>query len=168
MLYNIEIKDKPGVFDAVGQGIKKDIFDLGIKSVSEVRFVQVYIIEASVSEQGIRKICEELLTDRVSQDYVINSEEKRGTETSPFFVIEVAYNPGVMDPVEESALKGIKDLRVEGVTAFKTAKKYLIKGSLNDGQLKIISEKLLYNKLIQHIVKSPSHQVTKSQVNFRF
>ena len=71
MLYNIEIKDKPGVFDAVGQGIKKDIFDLGIKSVSEVRFVQVYIIEASVSEQGIRKICEELLTDRVSQDYVI-------------------------------------------------------------------------------------------------
>ena len=146
------------MFDAVGQGIKKDIFDLGIKSVSEVRFVQVYIIEASLSEQGIRKICEELLTDRVAQDYVINSEEKKGTETSPFFVIEVAYNPGVMDPVEESALKGIKDLGLEGVTTFKTAKKYLIKGSLSDGQLKIISEKLLYNKLIQHIVNLPNTQ----------
>jgi phosphoribosylformylglycinamidine synthase II len=171
MLYNIEIKDKPGVFDAVGHGIKKDIFDLGIKSVSEVRFVQVYIIEASVSEHQIRKICEELLTDRVSQDYTINSEEKKGTETSPFFMIEVAYNPGVMDPVEESALKGIKDLGVAGVTAFKTAKKYLIKGSLSDGQLKIISEKLLYNKLIQHVVKpqaaSRKPQITE-EIGYRF
>ena len=58
-----------------------------------------------------------------------------------------------MDPVEESALKGIRDLKIEGATSVKTAKKYLIRGKLTDRQLKTISEKLLYNKLIQHIIK---------------
>ena len=30
MQYKIEVVDKPGIFDAVGQGVKKDILDLGI------------------------------------------------------------------------------------------------------------------------------------------
>ncbi|MDD5566380.1 MAG: phosphoribosylformylglycinamidine synthase subunit PurL, partial [Candidatus Omnitrophica bacterium] len=67
-----------------------------------------------------------------------------------------AYNPGVMDPVEESAMKGIADLRISRVRSVRTAKKYCIEGKLRDQQLKVISEKLLCNKLIQHIVKNPA------------
>ncbi|MFA5156844.1 MAG: phosphoribosylformylglycinamidine synthase subunit PurL [Candidatus Omnitrophota bacterium] len=172
MLYNIEIKDKPGVFDAVGEGIKKDISDLGIKGVSEVRFVQAYFIETDASETDVRRICEELLIDRVAQNYTIEKREASQAlpETSSFSVIEVAYNLGVMDPVEESALKGIKDLGIEGVTSFKTAKKYLIKGNISKDQLKTISNKLLYNKLIQHIVLPNTKHQTPSikQVGYRF
>ena len=69
MSYRIEIQDKKGVFDAVGEGIKKDIQDLGIKSVRGVRFIQVYNIEGNLSEDQIKKICEELLVDKISQDY---------------------------------------------------------------------------------------------------
>lgn len=154
MVYKIEVKDKPGIFDAVGDSIKKDIVDLGIRAVSNVRFIQVYIIEGDLSEYEVKKICEELLVDNVSQDYSINEQANRRTGEQNEFIIEIAYNPGVMDPVEESALKGIKDLGIEAITSFKTAKKYLLKGNLNDSQLKRISDKLLYNKLIQHIVKS--------------
>ena len=67
MLYKIEIKDKPGIFDAVGAGIKKDILDLGIKAVSSVRFVQIYIIEGSICEEEVKKVCEELLVDKITQ-----------------------------------------------------------------------------------------------------
>ena len=156
MLYKIEIKEKPGIFDAVGAGIKKDIFDLGIKTVREVRFVQVYIIEGSICEEEARKICEELLVDKIAQDYSVNSRTQRTQSNSRTeFIVEVAYNPGVMDPVEDSTLKGIRDLGIEGEVCVKTAKKYIIKGKLSSSQLKIISEKLLYNKLIQHIVKLP-------------
>jgi phosphoribosylformylglycinamidine synthase len=158
MQYKIEIKDKPGIFDAVGEGIKKDILDLGIKTVRDVRFVQVYNVEGNLFKDEIKRICEELLVDKISQIYSLNTQYaipacpagRRNTHNE--FIIEVAYNPGVMDPVEGSTLKGIKDLGIEGAVSVKTAKKYLIKGRLSGNQLKIISEKLLCNKLIQHIV----------------
>ncbi len=152
MLYKIEIRDKAGIFDAVGSGARKDILDLGIKGVREVRFIQIYIIEGNASYDEVRKICEELLVDRISQDYSINEQTSERTNGQNEFVIEVAYNPGVMDPVEDSVLKGICDLGIEQEISVKTAKKYLIKGKLSGAQLKTISEKLLYNKLIQHIV----------------
>ncbi len=160
MFYRIEVKDRPGVFDAVGAGIKKDILDLGVNSVRRVEYAQVYTIEGEVSESEIERICQELLTDKISQNYAINTkDEGRGTRDE--FIVEAAYNPGVMDPVEESALKGIKDLGIDSVTSFKTAKKYIIQGRLSPRQLKTISEKLLYNKLIQHIIKDPVLQEDK-------
>jgi len=154
MLYKIEVKDKPGIFDAVGAAIKRDISDLGISSARGVRFIQVYNIEGDISEEDAVKICDELLADKVAQDYSINKPTNQQTNKPTNFTIEVAYNPGVMDPVEGSVLKGLKDLGIEGVESVKTAKKYLIEGKLTVRQLKTISEKLLYNKLIQHIVYS--------------
>jgi phosphoribosylformylglycinamidine synthase len=153
MLYKIEIKDRPGIFDAAGTGIKKDILDLGIKGVEQVRFVQAYILEGSLSQDDARRICEELLVDRIAQDYSINDQASRIAGENEF-IVEVAYNPGVMDPVEDSTLIGIRDLGISTVKSVKTAKKYIIKGSLSGIQLRTISKKLLYNKLIQHIVKS--------------
>ncbi|MCK9603097.1 MAG: phosphoribosylformylglycinamidine synthase subunit PurL [Candidatus Omnitrophica bacterium] len=167
MFYKIEIKDKPGIFDAVGEGVKKDIFDLGIKSVRRVSFIQVYTLKGDVGAEEIKKICEELLTDRVSQEYSINPSETPEASSNTF-VIEVAHNPGVMDPVEGSALKGIGDLGIEEVESIKTAKKYLIRGSLSPVQLKAISEKLLYNKLIQHIVDPLDESSAENEPDRRF
>ncbi|MCX5716532.1 MAG: phosphoribosylformylglycinamidine synthase subunit PurL [Candidatus Omnitrophica bacterium] len=61
-----------------------------------------------------------------------------------------------MDPVEESTKKGIRDLGIPGVSSVKTAKKYIIKGGISDSELDFIGEKLLYNKVIQHIGDSHS------------
>lgn len=169
MLYKIEVKDKPGIFDAQGKAVEKDILDLGIKTVREVSFVQVYIIEGSLSEVQIKKISEELLVDPISQDYFFETRDLR-LETCDQFVVEIAYNPGVMDPVEESTIKGIRDLGIESVTSVKTAKKYILKGKLSEAQLKTISDKLLYNKLIQHVVKEDidqPHAVTQANYNFK-
>ncbi len=169
MLWQIEIKDKPGIFDAVGEGIKKDILDLGIKTVKEVSFIQVYILEADLTLDTVKMICDELLVDRIAQVYSINEQSARPGNSKDEFVVEIAYNPGVMDPVEDSALKGIKDLGIQGVGGFKTAKKYIIKGELNPLQLKTISEKLLYNKLIQHVVKAPSQEPAHAAtLNYNF
>ncbi len=156
MFWRIEVKDKPGIFDAIGDGITKDIYDLGIKSVRRVRFIQVYNIEGDITAEQIKTICEDLLVDPIAQDYSI-VDEAAGMAAHHGHVVEVAYNPGVMDPVEESTLKGIRDLRIEGAASVKTARRYILEGQITDSQLKIISEKLLYNKLIQHVVRSPHH-----------
>ncbi len=155
MLYKIEVVDKPGIFDAVGQGVARDIFDLGITGVKEVRFIQSYTLEGNLAEGQVLSICQELLTDKVAQDYKILSSQPDNSLKANQHIVEVAYNPGVMDPVEASVLKGIQDLGITTVESVKTAKKYIIFGKFSSTQLKTISEKLLYNKLIQHIV-SPS------------
>lgn len=167
MFWKIEIKDKPGIFDAVGSGIKKDILDLGIKGVERVSFIQIYTIEGNISEDEVRSICEELLVDKISQVYSLNGGIHKDAQNE--FIIEAAYNPGVMDPAEESVLKGIRDLGIERELVLRTAKKYLIKGALTDSQLKTLSEKLLYNKLIQHII-DPAKQTPQgtTQIAYQF
>jgi phosphoribosylformylglycinamidine synthase len=169
MSWKIEVKEKPGVFDAVGEGLKKDISDLGIKTVRGVGFIQVYILGGEVCEEDAARICEELFVDGIYQDYSLRPFSALPAHARGHLVVEVAYNPGVMDPVEGSALKGIRDLGIEGVSAVHTAKKYLLRGRISPAQLKTISEKLLYNKLIQHVVKSPSHQAAVSaDISYKF
>ncbi|MCX5715062.1 MAG: phosphoribosylformylglycinamidine synthase subunit PurS [Candidatus Omnitrophica bacterium] len=54
MFYKIEVFDRPGVFDAVGSGIKKDILDLGVKTVRDVRFAQAYLIDGDISQSQVK------------------------------------------------------------------------------------------------------------------
>jgi phosphoribosylformylglycinamidine synthase len=150
MIWRVEIKNKPGVFDAVGEGIKKDILDLNISGVEAVKTIDVYILEGKIGESEIKRICQELLADPITQDYRYNGtfEEKN---QKGLYVVEISHRPGVMDPVEESARKGVRDLGISGINSVKTAKKYLIRGDVVSDDLRTIAEKLLYNKVIQHI-----------------
>lgn len=154
MFYRIEVGEKPGFFDASAASVKKDIEDLGFKGrVREVKTVQVYLIEAPIEPCDIKNICEHLLIDPITQSY---SYAGGVFNETGFKAIEVAYNPGVMDPVEESAKKAIKDLGILSVSALKTAKKYLLKGTLSGLEIRQIAEKILYNKVIQHLVLGQS------------
>jgi phosphoribosylformylglycinamidine synthase len=154
MLWRIEVREKDGFYDAVAESVKKDIIDLGFKAkVKDVKSVWVYLIEGSLNETEIKKISEELLTDPVTQKYSFRGPV---SDESGSGAVEVAYNPGVMDPVEESARKAIADLGIKGVKEVKTARRYVIKGSLSEKELRSIAEKLLYNKVIQHAVKKLS------------
>src|SRR3990167_6735290 len=126
MLWRVEVKEKDGFYDAVGESVKKDIADLGFKNrIKEVVFVYVYMIEGELNETDIKKISEELLIDHITQEYNHNGSV---CDEKNYKVVEIAYNPGVMDPVEESAKKAMRDIGIRDVTQVKTAKKYLIKG----------------------------------------
>jgi len=154
MFWRVEVKEKEGFYDAAGESVKKDIIDLGFtNSVNAVKTAQVYLLEGDIDEGDLKKICKDLLIDPVTQEYsykgAVFNEKK-------FKVVEIAYNPGVMDPVEESAKKAIRDLGINSVRSIKTAKKYLINGELSYTGIHSIAEKILYNKVIHHIVKDRS------------
>ena len=156
MIWRFEIKDKPGIFDAAGDSVLKDILDCGIHSVKEVGLIQVYWVEGGLNEAQARRIARELLVDGIVQDYNIFNAETLSAEIIPGYkTVEIAYNPGVMDHVEESTLKGIRDLGISSVSAVRTARKYLIHGHPTDKELDFIINKVLMNKLIQHVVKTP-------------
>ncbi|MDP2913517.1 MAG: phosphoribosylformylglycinamidine synthase subunit PurS, partial [Candidatus Omnitrophota bacterium] len=150
MIHRIEIREKAGFYDAAGESVKRDIRDLGFKA-KEVRAIQIYLIEGALNKAEILRICENLLSDPVTQTYSYNGNPR--VKGNGYKIVEVEYNAGVMDPVEESVKKAIGDLGIEGVRTVKTAKKYFIKGALSYAEIHSIAEKVLYNKVIQHLVK---------------
>jgi phosphoribosylformylglycinamidine synthase len=184
-MHRVEVSLKRHLPDARGLGVVKDIHDLGIATVSSVRVVDVYWLDADLPSDRLDLICRSLLADSVTQEYRFFSMagdakgetrgslkgqspfnsmtspspsqgegDKGGEVQAPSHTVEVAYNAGVTDPVEESVLKAIQDLGIEGVRAVKTAKRYLIEGELNESDLDIICRRLLVNPIIQHVVKS--------------
>jgi len=168
--WRVEVKNKAGIPDSAGDGVKKDIEDLGIPGADSVEVVHVYIVEGNIRSLQIKNIAQNLLADPVTQEYAFRNNpitDKRSTEEGQFLV-EVAYNVGVTDPVEESAMKGIRDLGIKGVTSVKTAKKYIIKGKISERNLKTASEKLLYNKVIQHIVTGLDSYAIKDPPKYHF
>jgi phosphoribosylformylglycinamidine synthase II len=151
-MHRVEVGFKKHLPDARGQGLVRDIRDLGIKTVSDARVLDVYWLDAELKPDELELVCCRLLADPVTQEYHFNSGTHGKNEAS-FHSFEVAYNAGVTDPVEETVMKALLDLDIEDVRAVKTAKRYLIKGQLDKNQLEIISSSLLVNPIIQHVVQ---------------
>jgi phosphoribosylformylglycinamidine synthase II len=147
-MIRIEVSVREGFADPRSEGLQKDILDLGIKSVNRVKVSSVYLLEGTLSDKQLTAICSELLADPIVEEYATQAS----SAPKDARLVEVAYNPGVMDPVEESVKKGIRDLGITTVSAVRTAKKYLLWGKISDETLKSICDKLLVNSVVQHIV----------------
>jgi phosphoribosylformylglycinamidine synthase subunit PurSL len=147
-LFRIEVSVKESFADPRAEGLLKDILDLGISSVTKTRVTNVYLLEGKLGEADVKRICDELLADPIVEEFTYREK----APPADAHVVEVAYNPGVMDPVEESVKKGISDLGIDAVTAVRTAKKYLLWGEISEETIQTICYKLLVNSVVQHIV----------------
>jgi len=151
-LFRIEVSVKAGFPDPKGDRLEMDIRDIGITTIEQARVSDVYLLEGELDEAEVRKIGQELLADPVVEDFSWGEGPLSPIEARDAHVIEVAYNPGVTDPVEESVGKAIRDLGITTVTSVKTARKYSLRGDLSEETLQSICDKLLVNSLIQHVV----------------
>ena len=149
MQWKIEVGYKPTATDAMGEGIKRDIEDLGISGVDHVKTMQLYIIDGDIPESDVKTVCENLLTDRITQLYGYRGSLV-GQDDAGAWVVEVTYKHGVTDAVGDSTVKGIKDLGISGVSSAKTGQKYVIKGSLSEDDIAMICRRLLANDVIQN------------------
>ncbi|MEK7369451.1 MAG: phosphoribosylformylglycinamidine synthase subunit PurL [Planctomycetota bacterium] len=149
MLTRIEIFQKPDLPDHVGEQILAEIHSLGIRGAADVRTKEVYLIEGTLSDRDIEKICRELLADVIVQDFAFNSHRPASEETAGH-TVEVIRKPGVMDPVEATAVKGIEDLGLE-VKSLKRARQYKIRGELTQEELATIATKILSNSTIEDV-----------------
>ncbi|NTV28639.1 MAG: phosphoribosylformylglycinamidine synthase, partial [Candidatus Omnitrophica bacterium] len=119
--------------------------------------VQVFTLEGDLSAGQVELIAGQLLVDPVVQEFRFSDKPFANAfvRAKDAHVVEVAYNPGVMDPVEASTLKGIRDLGITGVTAVRTARQFVLEGDVSPRELELIKDKALMNKLIQHAVRDP-------------
>ena len=165
MVTKIEIGIQPQFNDPFSQGIEKDIHDLGITSISQVKKFEIFYLLGQLSAEAMQKICTELLVDQITQIYSINQPLEE--ENSNLWNVEITYNLGVMDPVEESTLKGIRDMGIDTVSRVKTASKYHIFGNPTEDEKKFIVEKILANKVIQHVI-APTEEIFAQSSGYQF
>lgn len=149
MITRIEIFQKPDLPDHAGEQILAEIHSLGIRGAEEVRTKDVYLIEGTLTDGDIEKMCSELLADVIVQDFAFNSHRPTDGDTAGH-TVEVIRKPGVMDPVEATAVKGIKDLGFE-VKSLKRARQYKIGGELTPEELTIIATRILSNSTIEDV-----------------
>ena len=152
-MHGIEVSLKSHLPDARGLGLARDIYDLGISTVSSVHVTDIYWLDADLPIEKVDLICRRLLADPVTQNCWNGQGIKKRTKAKPAsHTVEVTYNAGVTDPVEDSVMKAICDFGIADVKAVKTAKRYTIEGKLDEAQLDLISRRLLVNPIIQHVV----------------
>ena len=146
MVRRVTVSTRNQYPDSRGEGVRHDARDLGVAGVERIRVAVVYLFEGDIPDSDIETIAAGLLADSVTQEYVIGD-----VPPAEGHVIEVAYNHGVMDPVMDSIYKALKDMDITSVTTAKTMKRYVISGDVSQSGIDLITDKLLVNKIIQHV-----------------
>lgn len=148
-MWRVEVGFKSGVVDALGNSVKKSIIeDLRI-AVNCVRTIDVYTIKADLSEDQIKRIASELLTDPITQEFSYEGTLARGFSR----LIEVGYKPGVTDNVGRTTIEGIEDLlgiKFKENESVHTSRLYLIEGDIAEEEAERICTGLLANPIIEH------------------
>ena len=173
MQYRIEVIHKQDCPDPAGLSALADMRDLGIEGAADVHVVGVFLVDGQLSEDDVHALARELFCDPVVQQYRLcgpDQEEWPWAEGGKVHGIEVKRKPGVMDPVQQSALKGARDLGLaNGVEAIRTAAKYLICGELTLAELQRIAWKALANDTIEEVhIDQPEVEYPLRSVRYDF
>ncbi|MCL6472935.1 MAG: phosphoribosylformylglycinamidine synthase subunit PurL [Firmicutes bacterium] len=147
-MWRVEVALKTGITDAHGNSIRKQIIeDLRI-DIDSVQTIDIYTINASITQEQVRRVASNLLTDPITQEYRINESFDR-----PFAVaIEVGFKPGVTDNVGSTTVEGIEDLlgiKLASNESVHTSKLYLLNGNISQEEAEKICLGLLANPLIE-------------------
>ncbi|MBS3763311.1 MAG: phosphoribosylformylglycinamidine synthase, partial [Planctomycetes bacterium] len=155
MQYRIEVIHKPDAKDPEGLSAIAEARDLGVESVTEINSVDIYIVDGKLNEEEACQLSEQLFLDPVVQEYrICNGDDITWdwAETRDAQTIEISRKQGVMDPVQQSAMKGAADLGLgEKISSIRTAQKYFLHGDISQQQLERIATKSLANTTIEEV-----------------
>ena len=155
MQYRVEVIHKPDRKDPDGISALADIRDMGIGTVEKVHVLNVYLVDGELDVSEVERLTQKLLVDPVVHQFRIcgpHQPEWLWAEGPGTHSVEVSRKPGVMDPVQQSALKGAADLGLgDKVESIRAAKKYLLRGSLERDQIETIALKVLANRTIEDV-----------------
>lgn len=123
--------------------------------VQRIHTARIFLIEAALDNAQQQRIADELLADPIGQ------EASMGVRSmpEPGAVVEVHFQPGVMDPVAQSTQDAIVEM-IEGLTAeqveVRTGMRYdLIGADASPDAIRQFAESVLANTVIQDIHLEP-------------
>jgi phosphoribosylformylglycinamidine synthase subunit PurSL len=148
MPHRIEVILKDEVRDPRGERIKREIEHFLHLNVDAVRTIDVYTVDADLSQQELAQVAAGPFSDPVIQHFSIDKPAAAGFD----FLIEVGFRPGVTDNVGRTAKEAIGYLLGRELSAGEgvyTSVQYLISGKIAAADAEKIATGLLCNTLIQ-------------------
>jgi phosphoribosylformylglycinamidine synthase len=148
MANRIEVALKPGVRDARGERIKREIEHVLHLPVASVKTIDVYTVDAALSQAELEQAATGPFSDPVIQEWSIDKPLGAGFD----FAVEVGFRPGVTDNVGRTAREAIEYLTGRPFAAGEGvyhAVQYMISGHLTLANIDAIATGLLCNTLIQ-------------------
>jgi len=101
MAHRIEVSLKPGVRDARGERIKREIEHFLHLPISKVETIDVYTVDAPLTAAELESAAAGPFSDPVIQLW---SMDKPAATTGFDFAVEVGFRPGVTDTVGRTPL----------------------------------------------------------------
>ncbi|MBN2643928.1 MAG: phosphoribosylformylglycinamidine synthase subunit PurS [Desulfuromonadaceae bacterium] len=148
MASRIVVALKDGVRDARGERVRREMMEhLGI-NLDRVRTIDVYTIDAQLSEEELLAAARGPFSDPVIQEYAVN----RPLADDFDLLIEVGFRPGVTDNVGRTAREAIQYLTGRSFApgeAVYTSVQYLLNGDLDKAGAEQVAAGFLANGLIQ-------------------
>jgi phosphoribosylformylglycinamidine synthase len=148
MAWRVEVGLKEGIRDARGERVKREIHEhLGI-ALDQVKTIDVYTIDADLSQQVVEAAAQGPFSDPVIQNYAIN----RPLASQFDVLIEVGFRPGVTDNVGRTSREALQYLVGHPLGAHEgvfTSVQYLLTGRIDEDAAERIAAGFLGNSLIQ-------------------
>jgi len=151
-----------GENDGRAVDVHGQIAHLGIESVTQVSVSNLYFLRGALTADEVERIAVEFLVDPIVEGYrwfppsipprgreASSSPPLGGTEGGRKRYIEVAFHPGVTDPVAKHLLYRARQLGVGALEAVVTGTRYAFEGDVSSDELRRIAEELLCNPVIQ-------------------
>ncbi|RIK38901.1 MAG: phosphoribosylformylglycinamidine synthase subunit PurL [Chloroflexi bacterium] len=141
--------------NAHSQSILRNAKALGITDLTDCRITQLYFLAEAPGPEAIRRLCDALLVDPVTQTvrwFNLAQEQAPGLDGYP--IIEVAPRPGVTDVAARELARGMVEIGLPEC-AVATGTRYELGGNLSSDDLHRLARQLLCNGTVQHYSVGP-------------
>lgn len=131
-----------------------DAHTLGLSSIGQIQCQDIYFIEGTLDDEDARQLATRLLSDPLTQTANCSRFTADTSDHQPAsngrMIVEVAYRPGVTDPVAEQIVRAAQELAISGVRQAATGLRFWVTGSqLKPADLILLANRLLANPTIQ-------------------
>ena len=162
MAWRIVVGLKDNVRDARGERVKREIREhLGV-ALRSVRTMDVYTVDAQLTDEEVAAAAAGPFSDPVIQDYAINQPLAHDFDV----LIEVGFRPGVTDNSGRTAREAIQYITGRPFAASEavyTSVQYLLSGAVDVAVAERIVSGFLANGLIQRWSIVPANEFDRER-----
>jgi phosphoribosylformylglycinamidine synthase II len=142
--------------DPLSSAYLTDTIALGLNQLTRLIYHELYFVEGQLSDNECSTLASSLLSDPLTQEVAYSKIELPNHQSqfhnlSPdHLIVEVAYHPGVTDPVADQIVRAAHVLGLKGVTRAATGHRFSLYGQqLSEEYAHQLATRLLSNSTIQ-------------------
>ncbi len=154
MLWRISVALKESIPDPAGAALLADAHDLGTSGIRSIRVETVFLLECDLRREQVERIADMLLADPVTEVFRVSPSAEAVVDGPGSTCVHVFRKIGVMDPVEASLLKGIRDLGLAARRA-RTGRRLVVKPRVPVSALESFVKKAVANEVVDEFFFGP-------------